>query len=181
MLKLPGHKEAMLNGIPLSEVQRREKRGQIVNYPGQRWIGRPPVGDRTANQVTVEAFKSAPRANGAGADMKQFKTSDQRAPVDMGGRPSGGGGMALWQRYRAAIDGQLAGMSWMKGSSLNIGIVLVLGLGVALPVKLFFGFFALMLGAFPEVSAVISTSGTIAALGATAYFALRKLTGKLDS
>ncbi len=168
----------MLNGIPLSEVQRREKRGQIVDYPGQRWIGRPPVGGQTAGPTAVDGFKTSPGASRAGSDMQPFN-SEKRPRQDMTGRAPGG--LALWQKYRAAIDGQLAGMSWMKGSSLNIGIVLVLGLGVWLPVKLVLGFLALILAGWPEGSAIVSTVGTIAAFLACAYFVLRKLTGKLDS
>lgn len=172
MSRLPGPKEALLNGIPLSEVQRREKRGQIVEYPGQRGIARPTGKAAPPIGKTDMLLTKAQPGRGELPPMAQRKLLWQQA--DAAGEPKGS---RLWRAYRDAIDGQLAKSPWMRGSSLNMSIVLILGLGVWLPVWLFFKFLALFFLAVPSLHAGVSLLGTLFPIGAVLYFAVRKLRG----
>ncbi len=175
MGNLPGPKEALLNGIPLSEVQRREKRGQIIDYHAMRGdfaSGRPagqaapPIG--TSDKLLTKASP----ARGALTPMAQKRTAWGQLPAAPGVEPKG---RRLLRTYRDTIDRTLAGMPWMRGSSLNIGIVLVLGAGVYLPVWFLFKIIALFFAAVPALSAVFSTFAIIAGLAAVGYFAVRKI------
>jgi hypothetical protein len=197
MRKHPGlTQEPMLNGLPLREVQSREKRGQIIDYPGQRWLGSGRgelMGVTRQKDLMLSPTDMANPAKPAAAKQTlEAKLSPRHLEREAGtrppvfGRPASGDGDrslgSLWFRYRAAIDGWLAKTPWMSGASFNfLPLALIFGLGVFLPVKIFFLFLSLFLMPWPAVSDVVSGIGTGAGIGAIIYFAIRKLSTTTSS
>jgi hypothetical protein len=197
MAKHPGLiQEPMLNGLPLREVQAREKRGQIIDYPGQSWLGEtrgemtgvrlgkdvlPPMAGKTSTNMMVPD-KRIPRTpvlelDGGMRMPKQGSPWGQPVP-DMGNHSLA----RLWFRYRAAIDGWLAKTPWMSGASFNfLPLVLILGLGVFLPVKIIFGLVSLFFLPWPGLSNFVSVIGTTAGIGLILYFGVRKLSNTTAS
>jgi hypothetical protein len=185
----------MLNGIPLSEVQAKEKRGQIVEYPGQLWLGEPrrnldgltgsremalPVPARTGLPKTglpsqgPDRLLTRSKAQEPASILRRLQQGRQSGQY----QPNQGTGSLgrLWSLYYEAIAGSLAKTSWMKGASINLlPLALILGLGVFLPVKIIFAILSVFFLPWREVSQFISGMGTVCGIGLILYFVVRKL------
>jgi hypothetical protein len=179
-MALPGPKEPMLNGLPMSEVQRREKRGQIIDYssrgisPTSIAMSAPKTGGRDVVNSSAQADRVWSSSSPKAALERMTDSPKLQRSMTASRHP--------FMRYRDFIDRHLARTSWTQNGKLNVlPLALILGLGVWLPVFLFFGFFALLLSAAPAVSAGVSFTGKIVASLAVGYFIMRKLTGKGES
>jgi hypothetical protein len=199
MSDLPGPKEAMLNGLPLSEVQRREKRGQIISYgdratnpragardivhssaqAGRSWTSHGPISSHSnlsgQKDVLLLMEKALPR-RGVLPPMQERKAFMNQA--ELSGVPKA---RLAWYAYRRAIDRQLAKTSLLNLSHLNmLRLAAILGLGVWLPVRLILLVPLLILGEISGLKPLVITLNLLVPLIAVGYFMVRKISGKLD-
>jgi hypothetical protein len=177
MANLPGPKEAMLNGLPMSEVQRRERRGQIIDY------GSRALSPRSAAMV-APSTGSRDIVHSSAQAARNWTDHSPKPARQNSGKQTGLPGMDSPKRqpllrYRDFIDSALAKTPWIKNRQINaLPMIFILGIGIWLPVRLFFGFLAMLFSATPAVSGVFSVLGTILATGAVLYFVVRRISGK---
>lgn len=183
----------MLNGLPLSEVQRREKRGQIIDYSGQSMghsPGRPAglmAAPKSASQDVVQSSAQASRAWASHDPEKPMQKMTGNVPGNLSGKVSMQDAPLPLDtqtrnpvtRYIRFIEGHLARTPWTQGGKLNVvPHALIMGLGIWLPVRLLFGFFAMILSTLPTAAEALSLTGMFAAWIATLFIFLRRIANK---